>query len=134
MSTTNDDHLGKLRRYLKGIETGSFEDISDLFTPETTFEQLPNRIYPNGVRSNASRMNEAFQKGRQLFSRQTYEIKSYAFHGDALAAEILWTGTLAVAFGKLEVGSQMRAHCAMFLNFQNGKIIAQRNYDCFEPW
>lgn len=22
----------------------------------------------------------------------------------------------------------------VFLNFRNGKIVSQRNYDCFEPW
>lgn len=134
MSTTYDDHLEKLRRYLKAIETGTFENIAELFAPDMTIEQLPNRIYPNGVRFNASQMSEGFKKGRKLFSSQTYEIKSHAFHDEILAAEVLWTGTLAAAFGNLKVGDQMRAHSAMFLTFQDGKIAAQKNYDCFEPW
>ncbi len=53
---------------------------------------------------------------------------------NVVALEVLWTGTLAVALGTLPVGGQMRAHFAMFLEFRDGKIVAQRNYDCFEPW
>ena len=54
--------------------------------------------------------------------------------GDRVSVEVLWTGTLALAFGSLAVGSQMRAHSAMFFQFRDGKIVSQRNYDCFEPW
>jgi ketosteroid isomerase-like protein len=32
------------------------------------------------------------------------------------------------------VGDVMRAHFATFIEFRDGKIVAQRNYDCFEPW
>jgi ketosteroid isomerase-like protein len=31
-------------------------------------------------------------------------------------------------------GAEMRAHSAMFIEFRVGKIVAQRNYDWFEPW
>jgi ketosteroid isomerase-like protein len=31
-------------------------------------------------------------------------------------------------------GGQMRARFAAFLQFRDGKIVAQRNYDCFKPW
>jgi len=41
---------------------------------------------------------------------------------------------LAVPLATLPAGSQMRAHFAMFLDFEDGKITSQRNYDCFDPW
>ena len=44
-----------------------------------------------------------------------------------------WSGTLAVLVGMLGAGDQMRARFAVFLEFQDGKIVRQRNYDCFEP-
>ena len=127
-------HLDTARRYLKTIEDGTFADLHDLFTPDVTIEQLPNRIYPNGIRSGLAQMAEAFAKGRKLLSSQTYEIKNAVVSGDTLAMEVLWTGTLAISFGNLSAGSKMRCHSAMFLEFQNGKIARQRNYDCFEPW
>lgn len=127
-------NLKKVELYLKAIENGDFAYIANLFSPDAVLEQLPNRIYPNGIRSEASRMAEAFEKGRKLLSSQSYEIKSYVADGDRVSVEVLWTGTLALAFGSLSVGSQMRAHSAMFFHFQDGKIVSQRNYDCFEPW
>lgn len=51
-----------------------------------------------------------------------------------MALEVLWTGTLAVPFGSIPAGGTMSAHFAVFLDFRDGKIVAQRNYDCFDPW
>lgn len=130
-SVTN---LEKLRLYLKAIEDGDFSYIADLFSPDAILEQFPNRIYPNGIRSGCSRMADAFEKGRKLLSSQTYEIKNYMGIGDRVSLEVLWTGKLAVSFGNLAAGSEMRAHSAMFFEFADGRIVSQRNYDCFEPW
>jgi len=127
-------HLERLCRYLKSIENGDFAFVAELFAPDAVIEQLPNRIYPNGIRSGVSKMSEAFEKGRKLLSSQSYEIKNHFVEGDRAALEVLWTGTLAIGFGSLAAGSAMRAHSAMFFEFRDGKIISQRNYDCFEPW
>jgi ketosteroid isomerase-like protein len=48
--------------------------------------------------------------------------------------EVIWTGTLAVPMATLAAGAEMRAHFAVFLDFRDGKIAAQHNYDCFDPW
>ncbi len=128
------DHLDTIRRYLKAIEKGAFADIAGLFTSDIVMEQLPNRIYPNGLRASVSEMAEGFEKGRKLLSAQTYEIKNAVVQGDCIAVEVLWTGTLALSFGTLAAGARMRAHSAMFFEFRDGKIASQRNYDCFEAW
>ena len=127
-------NLEKIHAYLRSIEDGDFAYIADLFAPDAIMEQLPNRIYPNGIRSGVPRMAEAFAKGRKLLSGQTYEIKSHLADGDKVSIEVLWVGRLVVAFGDLAAGCEMRAHSAMFFQFKNGRIVSQRNYDCFEPW
>jgi ketosteroid isomerase-like protein len=127
-------NIQKVKLYLKSIEDGDFAPIAELFAPGSVMEQLPNRIYPNGLRSPFSRFAEAFEKGRKLLSSQTYEIKHHVVNGDDVVVEVLWIGKLAIAFGSLSAGSEMRAHSAMFFKFQDGRIVSQRNYDCFEPW
>ena len=47
---------------------------------------------------------------------QSYEIKDCVADGDRLSIEVLWTGTLALAFGSLSGASQMRS--AMFFPLQ----------------
>ena len=120
-------NLEKVKLYLKSIENGDFAYIADLFSPDAIVEQLPNRLYPNGIRSGASKMAEAFEKGRKLLSSQSYELRSCVGDGDKVSVEVLWTGTLAISFGSLAAGSQMRAHSAMFFQFKDGQIISQRN-------
>lgn len=127
-------NLEKIQLYLKSIEDGLFAPLLELFTPDCVVEQLPNRIYPNGIRSGLSGMAAAFEKGRKLLSSQKYKIQRHVVEGDRVAVEVLWIGKLAMAFGNLPVGSELRAHSAMFFEFKDGKILSQRNYDCFEPW
>jgi ketosteroid isomerase-like protein len=127
-------NLDIAHRYLKAVETGDAPSVLDLFTSDAAVEQLPNRIYPQGLRSGVKDIPQAFEKGRKIFSRQTYEITNEVTTGETIALEVLWTGTLAIPFGTLAAGSQMRCHSAMFLEFRDGKIMAQRNYDCFEHW
>ena len=132
--STSTENLATTQRYLRGIENGSFADVKALVAPNIVMEQLPNRIYPKGLRGTLSEMESAFEKGRTLLSKQSYEIKRAVAEGNTVAVEVLWTGTLAVGFGTLAAGSQMRCHSAMFFKFEEGKINLQRNYDCFEPW
>jgi len=129
-----EPNLDQARRYLKAIEDGDANYVLNLFSPDAIVEQLPNRIYPKGSRAGIAQASEAFAKGRKLFSRQSYEITNEVVAGNIVALEVLWTGTLAIPFGTISAGSQMRCHSAMFLEFRDGRIVAQRNYDCFEPW
>jgi len=132
--STSADHLDTVRRYLKAIEDGTFADLEYLFAPDIVMEQLPNKIYPQGLRGNRAQMAEGFAKGRKLLSSQAYEIKKAVVQDGSVAVEVLWTGTLALGFGNLAAGSQMRSHSAMFFEFRDGKIATQHNYDCFEAW
>ncbi len=125
-------NLQTARLYLKSLEDGI--SPTKFFAPDVIMEQLPNRIYPKGLRAGAAEMAVGFEKGKKLLSGQSYEVKRAVENGNIVALEVLWTGRLAVGFGSLQAGSEMRAHSAMFLEFQDGKIISQRNYDCFEPW
>ena len=38
------------------------------------------------------------------------------------------------AASSLAAGQDMRVSSAMFLELRDGRIVAQRNYDCFEPF
>lgn len=31
-------------------------------------------------------------------------------------------------------GQVLRARFGVFLDFRDGRIVRQRNYDCFDPW
>ena len=79
-------------------------------------------------------MREASAKGRKVIKAQTIEIANAVSSGQCVVLEAIWTGTLAVCFGTLKPGDQLRARFAQIFEFKGGLIWRQLNYDCFEAW
>ncbi|MCX5602469.1 nuclear transport factor 2 family protein [Streptomyces phaeochromogenes] len=97
---------------------GSYAAAHALF-PDGTVRPLPDLI-------------AAAQQGQKLLADQHFEVINTVASGAQVALEVTWTGKLAVSLGDLTAGQILRAHIAAFLEFRDGKIIAQRNYDCYE--
>jgi ketosteroid isomerase-like protein len=129
-------NLAVARDYLAAIERGDGPDVVGRFLhPDVVADTFPNRIAPAGMRSNRQQLLERVDVGRKVMQSQRYEITSALAAGDQVVLEIAWTGTLAAAFGdQLPAGASLRARLALFLEFRDLKIIAQRNYDCYEAW
>jgi predicted ester cyclase len=108
--------------------------LGAFFAPGVEFIIFPNLLLPKGDRHELAGALEGAERGRKLTAGQKYLITHEMAEGEQVALEVEWTGTVAVPFGTLPAGSQMKAYCAMFLEFQEGKIVGQRNYDCFEKW
>jgi hypothetical protein len=106
-----DENLAQARRYLQTIESkADFEEIKKFLADEVVLETLPNRLLPRGSRDDLAGMRTSAERGRKVMASQKYEVKN--------------------GFG----GGQMRARFAVFLQFRDGKIVAQRNYDCLKLW
>ena len=120
------------RQYLQAVESlGALEDVAAFFGPDVVFQEFPNRIAPQGRIRRAGDLSAAYQKGQQLLRSQTYAVQRIIEAGDEVAVELEWTGVLAIPVMNLPAGSEMKAFVAMFLTFRDGKIISQRNYDCY---
>jgi ketosteroid isomerase-like protein len=134
-SSMSVNHLDTARRYLAAIEAREApEVIAAFYADDVIQEEFPNRLTPKGARRDARQLAEASERGRKVMSSERYEILSAISDGDHVALEVQWTGTLAVPFDSIPAGGTMRARFAVFLDFRDGKINCQRNYDCFEPW
>ena len=131
----SNDLLMLAQRYLEAIEQGATGDaLAAFFTSDVVQEEFPNRLVPNGARRDLAALLEAATRGQQVLESQRYDIQHAVVAGNRVALEVIWTGTLAVPVGTIPKGGQMRAHFAVFMDFRDGKIAAQRNYDCFDPW
>jgi ketosteroid isomerase-like protein len=123
------------REYLAAIGRGDTgEALRRFFTPD--FEQLeyPNALNPKGQRSDLASALERSERGKKVLSGQRFDIRSAVASGDLVALETEWTGVLAIPVASLPAGGEMRANFAMFLEFRDGRIARQRNYDCFQPF
>lgn len=136
LSTTREnDNLETTARYLAALSSGaSSEEIEHFYTPDIIQEEFPNRFSPNGAVRDLAALRDAGERGRLAMSRQNFELLNAVASGDQVAAEVQWIGVLATPVGSLPAGGEMRARFALFLEFREGKIARQRNYDCFDPW
>lgn len=134
--TEQAGNLATARRYFAALE--SRDDpavIAALLHPELVQEEFPNRLNPQGGRSDRDTMLERLVRGRQLMASERYEVVDALAVDERVAVEVRWSGTLAVALGEtMPAGLTMRARFAVFLAFRDGQIVAQRSYDCFESW
>lgn len=127
------ENLATARRYLQAIEYSAGADaIAEFFAQEVIVEILPSLYFPKGSRSDLSGIRISFERGKKVMTRQRYLVKNAIASVDQVAMEVEWTGTLAVPFQGIPAGGQMCAHVGIFLQFKNGKIVSQRNYDCYE--
>jgi ketosteroid isomerase-like protein len=125
-------YLAAIERSTSGDESGGRAD--EFFAAEVEQIEYPNRFVPEGATRDLAALKAAAERGRRAISGQRYEvIAAYAVR-DTVILEVLWVGTLAVPVGSLAAGDEMRAHFAVFLEFREGRIVRQRNYDCFEPF
>jgi ketosteroid isomerase-like protein len=123
------------RAFVNAVASGASVDAIRAFCAlDIVQEEFPNRLLPQGVVRDFAALREAAERGRQLMSAQTYDVVNAIRTGECVALEVIWTGTLAIGFGNLKPGDQMRARFAQFFEFRNGLIWRQRNYDCFDPW
>lgn len=127
------ENLAIARRYLQALESAAGADeIAQFFAAEVILEIFPSIYFPNGSRSDLSAIRVSAERGKKVMSSQSYVVKNAIASADQVALEVDWTGSLAVPFQNIPAGGQMRAHFAMFLQFKDGKIVSQRNYDCYE--
>ncbi|MCB9330966.1 MAG: nuclear transport factor 2 family protein [Lewinellaceae bacterium] len=112
----------------------SAEELMSFYHPDIEQIEYPNTLTKNTTIRKLNDLKLAAEKGKQVLQKEEYQILNSYTIGNTVILEALWTGTLAIPLGNIPVGGQMKAHFAQFFEFKDGKIIRQRNYDCFEPF
>lgn len=125
-----------LKKYLQLIETftDDAEALKDVLDLNVEFVEHPNAINPKGQVRQLAQALKGLEMGRKILAWQKYEIKEILESGNRFFVEVLWSGQVAVDVGHLKKDQKLTAHCAMRFDFENGKIIRQVNYDCYEPF
>ena len=86
--TTEHVNLERARAYLRAIEDGTLREVfSQFFAPGVVIQWLPNRLAPNGSSSDLAGLSAAVERGKQLMSRQTYEVHNAMADGDRVVLE-----------------------------------------------
>lgn len=134
-SANPSQNLRRAREYLAAIEAGARGNaLGAFYAADVVQVEFPNRLTPKGATRSLEDILAAAERGREVLSAQRFEELNAIADGDRVALELRWTGTLALPIGGIPVGGNMQARFALFLQYRNGLIAQQHNYDCFEPW
>jgi len=123
------------RRYLARLSDGADADeIAAFYAPDVVQEEFPNRLMPNGATRDLAALKEGRVRGLALLRTKRLELLNAVADGDQVALEVVWTATIGKSAGPFTAGQSLRARFAIFMEFRDGLIVRQRNYDCFDPW
>jgi ketosteroid isomerase-like protein len=134
--TQAEANLAQVRSFFAAIQGGGDPAaLAAFYHEDVVQEEFPNAFLPQGARRTRVELQEAAARGRKAMASQTFEILNAFASGAFVLVEAAWSGTLAIPIGdKTPAGTVMRARFAQVFEFRDGKIAAQRNYDCFYPW
>jgi hypothetical protein len=80
------NNLQLAQEYIRAIEGGATGDaLSRLFTPDVVIEEMPNRIAPRGSISDLTKALQGAERGKRIFTRQTYRITNLLADGNRVA-------------------------------------------------
>jgi ketosteroid isomerase-like protein len=108
-------------------------ELMKFYHPDVRQIEFPNTLTKAKTVRTLEDLKNASERGTQVLQKETYEILRSFTTGNTVIIEAIWTGVLALPLGAIPIGGEMKAYFAQFYEFQDGKIISQRNYDCFEP-
>lgn len=128
------DLLTLTTTYLEALEANDEADIFARFHADMQQIEWPNRLTPKGTHRNLAHLKASFAKGMAMIDSQRYEVTKLIASGDTVAFEAVWTAVMKVPVGTLKPGDTMKAWIASFLTYQDGLIVSQRSYDCFEAF
>lgn len=126
-------NLEAARRYLRRLAAWDLAGVISMFGSEIQQTEYPNRASPDGRWRDRDAMIAEAEENRRRYAWQSYEVVKSMAEGETVALEVIWRGELAAPLGDLPAGAELASHSAIFLEFRHGRIVAQRNYDCFLP-
>ncbi len=125
----------KARAYIAAVEGGATgDDLAAFYHPDVIQHEFPNRLVPTGAQRELEDILRGAESGARLMERQIYDIHTVTELGDRVILEYTWTGYPREPVGAVRPGEAMRARICQVIEYEDGLIIRQRNYDCFEPF
>ena len=130
------DNVAMVRAYADAVSQFDEAAVTALLHPEMRFHELPNRIRPKGGVDDLAAMMAGLRRAGEgkVLRRQRYIFGDVIAAGDRVVVEARWEGELAMPIGRLQAGETMVAHICMVFRLEDGRIIEQRNFDCYEDF
>ncbi|HEY9010438.1 MAG TPA: nuclear transport factor 2 family protein [Devosia sp.] len=129
-----EGNIAIVRELIGAIERFDVERVGALYHPDAVQTEYPNRLYAKGQVRTRETLLRDLPRGAALLAGQRYEIEGIFGSGDQVAVETRWQGELKVPVGSRKPGESIVAHICMVFTLRDGRVAAQKNYDCYEEF
>lgn len=119
--------------FVRAVEKMDGGEMEGYFAPTIQQIEMPNAYKPDGATRDLAALKADIEKAKGLIEEQRYDVLNTIAEGDRVVLEMVWHGVVATDLPPLKRGQKMRAQCIAVFEFDNGKVIRLRNYDCFDP-
>jgi ketosteroid isomerase-like protein/carbon monoxide dehydrogenase subunit G len=134
-SQTSESNFDTARRYLDVLSSrAAAAEIAPFLAPSLIQEEFPHRFLDGPQVRSPEAILEARGRALSAFASERHELAAATGGGSQVAMELRWRGTDAAGDGGGAERHELDARMAMFLKFEDGRIVRQRIYSCFEPW
>jgi ketosteroid isomerase-like protein len=122
------------RAYAHALSTAADPaELIPFLEPDVVGEELPNLVIAEGATRDRDAILSAWLKSREMWCGQRFDLLGATGGGSQVAMEIRWTATSAADTGLFRRGQPVEAKVALFLKFNDQRIVRQRAYFCFGP-
>jgi ketosteroid isomerase-like protein len=132
--TAEESNVATVRAYIAAVEALDLERVAGFIDPAIVQTEYPNRLYARGQVRGREDMLRDLPRARTVLRSQSYPIGNIFAAGDKVTVETRWEGVLNVPLGRLQPGEVIVAHICMVFTLKDGRIVAQKNYDCYEDF
>jgi ketosteroid isomerase-like protein len=131
----NMNNAEVVRSYLQALERFAAPDeLQSYFADDVVMTELPNRLVPSGQVRRKAELLDASMKAPKVLSEQRYDVRSVLAQGDTVVVDVDWSATIRVPLSQTPAGGRLNARIAMFLRLDDGRIVEQTNFDCYQPF
>ncbi|WP_080055368.1 nuclear transport factor 2 family protein [Spirosoma aerolatum] len=135
MATTDTDILTLAKQHLEDIAKGKAGlELAGYYAETIQQIEYPNQLNVNGGVSDYGTLIERSEKGKHIVVSQSYDVQKEYVSSNTVILEVIWKGVFSIPIGQTPPGREIKAHFALFMEFEGGKIVRQRNYDCFDAF
>ncbi|MES0884048.1 nuclear transport factor 2 family protein [Roseibium sp. SCP14] len=127
-------NLSAANGFVKAVESMDGSCLDTFFSENVAQTEWPNLFKPQGEHRNLDQLKADIEKACGILREQSYEIVRELANEDCVILEMVWRGTMEVDLPPLRAGQALCAHCVAVFDFQDGKVVSLRNYDCFDPF
>ncbi len=133
MPTDQDQrNIATTHAYLAALDAFDPDATAQHLTPDVIQTDFPNLFTPTRKDRGLQDILTGAREAGYFLNAQRTEVTAMLARGEEVAVEAIWTGVLKGEMGPLKAGDTLRIYMAFFFTFRDGKIAAQRTYNCVD--